>query len=150
MKHVRSFAAALAALMLIASLCSCGGNTAETTEPPETTTAVTDDKRGLTTYFRPNALPDGTYGIDRFSITLYNDGTCQYYETMISSYIGVGKYTIDGDLLTLTGDNIVTLNGPITKTFKFKIVGDTLVFIADGSDSFTFIKRPDGAVFVKG
>lgn len=148
MIHTKLFAAALAALMLIASLCSCS-TTAETTEPPETTTAVTDDKRGLTTYIRPNASPDGTYGINRFSITLCDDGTCQYYETMISSYIGVGKYTIDGDLLTLTDDNIVTLNGPITKTFKFKIVGDTLVFIADGSDSFTFIKLPDGAVFVK-
>ncbi|MBR6049961.1 MAG: hypothetical protein IKP68_02010 [Clostridia bacterium] len=126
-----------------------GSTAPEATEEPISVPTMPDDDTIRARYVRPNARPDGTYGIDRFSITLYNDGTCQYYETMISSYIGVGKYTIDGDLLTLTDDNIVTLNGPITKTFKFKIVGDTLVFIADGSDSFTFIKLPDGAVFGK-
>lgn len=179
MIHAKLFAAALAALILVVSLCSCeiGTEPTETTEATtEATTATTateateaavttapeateepisvptmpDDDTIRARYVRPNERPDGTYGINRFSITLCNDGTCRYYETMISSHIGVGKYTIDGDLLTITDENIRTVYGDIIKKiYKFKIVGDTLVFIADGSDSFTFIKLPDGAVFEK-
>lgn len=127
-----------------------GSTAPEATEEPISVPTMPDDDTIRARYFRPNARPDGTYGIDRFSITLCNDGTCQYYETFISSHIGFCEYTIDGDLLTITDENIRTVYGDIIKKiYKFRIVGDTLVFIADGSDSFTFIKLPDGAVFGK-
>lgn len=179
MIHAKLFAAALlAALILVVSLCSCeiGTEPTETTEATtEATTATTateateaavttapeateepisvptmpDDDTIRARYVRPNARPDGTYGIDGFSITLYNDGTCQYYETLISSYIGMCRYEIDGDILTITDDGIPGLYGTLTNIYKFKIVGDTLVFLADGSDDFMYIKLPDGAVFEK-
>ena len=126
-----------------------GSTAPEATEEPISVPAMPDDDTIRARYFRQNARPDGTYGIDRFSITLYNDGTCQYYETFISSHIGMCRYEIDGDILTITDDGIPGLYGTLTNIYKFKIVGDTLVFLADESNEFMYVKLPDGSVFGK-
>lgn len=97
------------------------------------------------TYARQN---EGFGGIDKFTITLNEDGTYQYYETVISSFIGMGDYTVDGDTVTIVAE-MPGVNGTITHTYKFKANGKTLVYVADGSDNFTYIKLPDGAVFDK-
>lgn len=177
MIHTKLFAAALAALMIVVSLCSCeiGTEPTETTEATtEATTATTateateaavttapepaeepvptpiiiEDGHKYTTYRRAND-PRFEGVTDYFTITLRDDGECQYYATLISSYIGMCRYEIDGDILTITDDGIPGLYGTLTNIYKFKIVGDTLVFLADGSDDFMYIKLPDGAVFEK-
>ena len=91
---------------------------------------------------------EGFGDIDKFTITLNEDGTYQYYETVISSFFGMGNYEIDGDTVTIVAE-MPGVNGTVTHTFKFKANGKTLVYIADGSDNFTYIKLPDGAVFDK-
>jgi len=171
MKHLRLVAALLAALILIVSLCSCESRT-EPTETTEATTEATEateaavttapepaeepvrtpiiieDGHKYTTYRRAND-PRFEGVTDYFTITLRDDGECQYYATLISSYIGMCRYEIKGDILTITDDSIPGLYGTLTKVYKFKIVGDTLVFLADESNEFMYVKLPDGAVFEK-
>lgn len=97
------------------------------------------------TYERTN---ENFGGIDKFTITLNEDGTYQYYETMISSFIGMGNYEIDGNIVSMISD-LPGLNGTVRRTYKFKADGKTLVYVADGSDNFTYVKLPDGAAFEK-
>lgn len=164
MKYSKFMAALLAALILLSSLVSCGSGeaaatttetTAATTEAAETTAPeateepsipiTIEDGHTYTTYRREN---EERFGVaDYFTITLRDDGQCQYYATLISSYIGVCKYEIKGDILTITDDGIPGLYGTLTNVYKFKIVGDTLVFLADESSEFMYKKLPDGAVF---
>lgn len=74
----------------------------------------------------------------RFYIILdMENGLFQYYETPISSYIGFGKYRLDGDILTIE-DNRVN---------RFRLEDERLVWLAEGSDNFTFVKLTDGATF---
>lgn len=87
------------------------------------------------TYSRIN---EGFSGLDEFSITLNQDGTFSYYETMISSYFGLGNYTFE--------DGIVTLHDG-DKTFRFRYFLGGLQYIAEGSDEFTYIKLADGEMF---
>lgn len=61
----------------------------------------------------------------------------QYYETPISSYIGFGRFRLEGDILTIE-DNRVN---------RFRLEDDKLVWLAEGSDNFTFVKLTDGAAF---
>lgn len=102
------------------------------------------------TYTRPN----DTFGeYDKFSITLNNDGTYSYYETWLSSMIGMGNYTFDGKVVTLT--HIVSVSDDADPKnfkskalhFKFKADGKTLVYLGNESDNFTYVKLTDGAVF---
>ena len=51
-----------------------------------------------------------------FSISLFADGTFQYYEGMLSSYIGMGTWSREGDIITLTEED--TGYGFV---FKFKV-----------------------------
>ena len=76
--------------------------------------------------------------IMRFYIMLDMDKELfQYYETPISSYIGLGRFRLEGDILTIE-DNRVN---------RFRLEDDKLVWLAEGSDNFTFVKLTDGAVF---
>ena len=83
---------------------------------------------------------------DIFSIVLNADSTYQYYESEISSHIGMGNYTIDGDVITLE-DKFPGLSGPITCYFRFRYEDGKLFFLADQSDQFMYVKLPDGATF---
>lgn len=86
-------------------------------------------------------------GFDSFSITLNEDGTYFYYETMISSHLGIGEYTLADGIVTLIDDQIPTLYGSRTYTYKFQCKGDKLVFLASESDNFLYVNLPDGAQF---
>lgn len=97
------------------------------------------------TYFRINNYSQPLS--DTFTITLNSDGTYHYYETMISSHMGLGKYTVCGNIITLTDDNIPTLSGSKTYTFKFEYRDGKLVFLASESDRFMYVNLPDGAEF---
>ena len=174
MKYFKFAAALLAALILLLSLISCESGTEPTETTIETTAATAESTTAATTAEAtaagsaeetvsiPITIEDGhtyttyrrengeLFGVtDYFTITLRDDGQCQYYATFISSYIGVCKYEIKGDILTITDDGIPGLYGTLTNVYKFKIVGDTLVFLADESSEFMYKKLPDGAVFEK-
>lgn len=118
----------------------------EPAEEPVRTPIIIEDGHKYTTYRRKNEPSLGGIS-DYFTITLRDDGRCQYYATFLSSYIGVCKYEIKGDILTITDDGIPGLYGTLTNIYKFKIVGDTLVFLADESSEFMYKRLPDGAVF---
>ena len=71
---------------------------------------------------------------DRFTITIHQDGTFTYYESMLSSYLGTGTCTVQDGVLTLsddTGDGAERVN-------HFKIDGDDLVFIEENSSNFIY------------
>ncbi len=78
-----------------------------------------------------------------FFITVQDDGTFTYYEGALSSYLGFGSWTLEGDLLTLTD----TVREDHPRVFCFRFTGNELIFIAEKSDEFTFVKVADGERF---
>ena len=63
---------------------------------------------------------------------------------MFSSFVGYGSWSLDGDTLILT-ENAGSGGNP--KIFRFKVDGNTLSYIAEGSDNFTYVKVSDGEKF---
>ena len=97
-------------------------------------------------------LKSGIYtlqGVERdvlgdFTITVYEDGTFQCYETLISSYIGIGHYSTEDDTVTFKEDE-PGCTGDIN---FYQIADDKLLFIHDGSANYHFVPLEDGASFV--
>lgn len=116
--------------------------------PTESTAPVSEPPAIFKTYWYPDPTADSS--MFDFSITLYEDGTFQYYETPISSYLGRGNWLREGDLITISdtrtvlNDDGATLRACVN---RFQIVGDELHYLAQGSDNFTYVKLEDGAVF---
>lgn len=79
---------------------------------------------------------EGFYG--DFKISVNNDGTFRYCEGLASSYIGMGEWQIDQNTITLT-------DGLFANTFE--IEKGKLIWRADGSDNFTYVKVKDGEAF---
>ena len=77
-----------------------------------------------------------------FSISLLEDGTYQYYEGYLSSYVGLGKWPLEEGVLTLKDETVYDL------TFRFRIEEDRLIYIADGSSRFMHAKVEDGDAFL--
>lgn len=98
------------------------------------------------------SLKSGTYTLQNverevpgdFTITIYDDGTFQCYETPISSYIGMGHYSIEKDVVTLKED----VDGCIGDINYYQIVDGNLLFISDDSANYHFVPLQDGATFV--
>lgn len=78
-----------------------------------------------------------------FTISLRADGSFTYYEGHLSSYIGAGKWSVSGDILTLEDET------GITRVNRFRMEGNDLIFQAKGSTNFIYVKVADGAVFSK-
>ncbi|MBQ9968237.1 MAG: hypothetical protein IJO88_05895, partial [Oscillospiraceae bacterium] len=78
-----------------------------------------------------------------FAITLYQDGTFQYYEGMASSYLGNGTWEQNGDIITLTDDEL----NAMSLVNRFRVDGEDLVFVAEGSSNFIYVKVKDGDRF---
>ena len=76
-----------------------------------------------------------------FTIALYPDGTFQYYEGYLSSYIGFGTWEMDGNLLTLREHDYGLVN-------HFTITPEGLVFQAEGSDNFFYKEVAEGDRFL--
>ena len=122
-----------------------------TPEKPAETTPTSDpiitdgfrlDMEHAKTYFLGEEYyPDSDDPFRSFSITLDMESGCfQYYETPISSLFGLGVFKLDGDVLTLDDSRFVN-------RFRMEDGGERLVWIAEGSDNFLFVKLADGAVF---
>lgn len=76
-----------------------------------------------------------------FTITVREDGTFTYSEGPLSSYLGVGTWSVSGDRLTLTeqaGADAVN---------HFRMDGEDLFYIQKGSANFMFVEAEDGDVF---
>ena len=80
-----------------------------------------------------------------FRIAIAEDGTFTYYEGMLSSYIGAGEWTLDGDVLRLKDHE----NGNLKYNNYFRVEERRLVFIEEGSTNFMYLKVADGAAFNK-
>ena len=78
-----------------------------------------------------------------FTIQIKSDGTFSYYEGYLSSHIGMGEWKQDGSTLILL-DNTMEEHPLIN---YFEIDGNTLIFRAEGSDNFIYIKVSDGEKF---
>ncbi len=76
-----------------------------------------------------------------FTITLNENGTFSYYEGPLSSYLGFGTWTREGNLLTLTD------TGGYPFVNRFLIDGKMLIFVAEGSTNFLYVKVQDGERF---
>lgn len=105
----------------------------------------------LTNPKSPQPSPAGLYRYEgdgfggAFTITLRADGSFTYYEGGLSSYIGDGKWSVSGAILTLEDETGV--EPPIVN--RFRMEGDDLIFLADGSTNFIYVKVADGSVFSK-
>ena len=84
--------------------------------------------------------PESGLDLDRFTIRLNTDGTFTYFETVYSSYLGIGNWSVEGDVLTLADDYYSLKN-------SFRIEGDDLIFIENGSTNFIYVKVSDGEHF---
>ena len=76
-----------------------------------------------------------------FTITLNKDGTYEYYEGVLSSYIGSGDWSVKDGVLTLTEKSGYDF------VFRFKVKDGELVFVSEGSSQFMYVTVEDGDVF---
>lgn len=81
-----------------------------------------------------------------FTIEIQEDGTFSYYEGALSSYLGFGKWELDGTILCLT-DGDGSSENPLVNYFKVK--GKNLVFLSENSSNFTYMDVSDGDKFLR-
>ena len=76
-----------------------------------------------------------------FTIRLNDDGTYMYYAGALSSYIGMGRWSVQDGIVVLAEtsgyDNV----------FRFSMDGDDLVFLADESSEFMYVTVENGDRF---
>ena len=89
----------------------------------------------------------GTYtfgeGADSASVTLNEDGTFEFVFSPVSSYLGIGKFTVSGDRVTL-----VTSDGMCR--YVFSITDNGIEFDADASSDLRWYGEfADGSLFEK-
>lgn len=84
---------------------------------------------------------------DKFGIQLYKNGEFTYYVGFYSSHVGYGKWTLDGDTLTLTENPNAS---GYSNIFRFNVNGETLSYIAEESDNFMYMNVSDGERFTAG
>lgn len=100
---------------------------------------------------RENDIAGKTYVYEKegfggdFVIQINKDGTFSCYEGPLSSYYGIGEWTLDGDTLCLSEDAEAG-NGAV---YYFKADGKALTFLEEKSDRFLFIQAVDGDKFIE-
>lgn len=80
---------------------------------------------------------------DLFRIAVNEDGTFSYCETLFSSYLGFGTWKMEDDMLVLTDD----AQTGYSIHNSFRIDGEELVFVEEGSTNFIYVKVKDGERF---
>ena len=90
-----------------------------------------------------------------FTINLFEDGTFQYYEGMLSSYIGMGTWTLEeNNVLCMKDQETVRFSDDSSKvemyvrTNYFKVEEDCLVWLAENSDNFLYVDVEAGDRFL--
>lgn len=118
------------AVLMAAALTGCAGS------------ARKDEILGKNFVYEKDGFPD------EFGIRIDDNGTFTYYEGAFSSYVGTGSWELDGDVLTLRERDYSSVPEKVRHIYRFKIDGDDLRFISDGSDNFMFIDVSDGERFI--
>ena len=91
---------------------------------------------------QPSDIADKTYVYEKdgfggyFTITLNSDGTFQYYEGLLSSYIGKGSWELEGNTLTLSDDR--------SAINYFTVESGKLIFQEKNSSNFLHVTVSDG------
>ena len=95
---------------------------------------------------QPSDIADKTYVYEKdgfggyFTITLDSDGSFQYYEGLLSSYIGKGSWELEGNTLTLSDDrNAINY---------FTVENGKLVFQEKDSSNFLYVTVSDRENFL--
>jgi len=92
----------------------------------------------------PEEIAGKTYRYEKegfggpFTVRLEEDNSFTYYEGFLSSIIGAGEWSLDGDIVTLREKD---------RSFSFRVEEDALVFRKMDSDNFTFVDVADGERF---
>ena len=127
-KSVKKVIILLLLLSAVISASACGGNGGNS--------KVNNDISGKTFVWEKPG-----FGGD-FTITLQKDGKYQYYAGFLSSYIGMGTWTEEDGIVTLTEtsgyDNV----------FRFAVKDGGLSFIAEGSSMFMYVTVENGDMFL--
>ena len=76
-----------------------------------------------------------------FTIRINRDGTYEYYEGSLSSYIGYGKWEEADGILTLEEE------GGADSVYRFSVGDGRLVYLAEESGGFMYADVEDGDVF---
>ena len=113
--------------------------TAAYAEAKTDSTAIESTARDEKLAGKTFALKDSRYGTV-FTIEFGEDGKYRYFESELSSYMGTGTWEVSDGTAVLTESDGSKVN-------RFKIDGDDIVFIADGSDNFRTVKTNDGDRF---
>ena len=83
----------------------------------------------------------GGFGSD-FTISLMEDGSCEFYEGALSSVIGVGFWTVEDGVLTLSDTD------GYQAAYRFAVKNGALVFLAEESGRFVYLTVEDGDRFL--
>ncbi len=84
------------------------------------------------------------FGSD-FYIKLNADGTYEYYAGALSSYIGLGNWTVEKDTVVLTENKEMC---GYDNVFRFAVKDGELVFLSEGSDKFMYVTVENGDRFL--
>ena len=76
-----------------------------------------------------------------FTITFNKDGTYEYYEGALSSFIGQGKWLVREDMLTM-------IENESGRVRHFLIGDNELIYMAEVSDRFIYVKVEGGDRFI--
>ena len=101
----------------------------------------TDDALRKTVAGKTFVRENGGFGGD-FTITLREDGSYEYYEGFLSSYIGMGMWTVEDGML------ILTEQGGYDFVYRFTVQVGALVYRTAGSSAFIYVKAADGDRFL--
>ncbi len=78
-----------------------------------------------------------------FTLTLNADGTYTFYEGMLSSYMGGGKWSVESSAVFLSEEN------GLDALFVFGVGEDELIYLEMGSAPFPYVRVKDGERFVR-
>ena len=120
-------AAGLLVLLLFAGLAACKGKQ-----------GGADSLAGKTFVWEKEG-----FGGD-FTITLKKDGTFEYYEGYLSSFIGTGTWKVRNSILVL----LESEDTGYGRIFRFSVGEDELRFLGGGSDDFGYVQVKDGDRFL--
>ena len=83
-------------------------------------------------------------------VGLNEDGSFLLSEHPDGSIVGSGKYTVDGDMITLNGKKQVGETEAKQVVYHFRLDGDKLIYVAEKSSGFDVTQVQDGEEFLKG
>ena len=132
MVSFKGFARKICLMLLIVLLCmtiftSCG--------PKEPIYTAEDVAGKMYTYEK-----EGFGG--PFTISIFEDGSFQYYVGFLSSYIGMGRWSVEDGVLTLTDSTGLNFQN------CFKIGEGVLTFLAEDSTGVMYMNLRDGDRFL--